>query len=73
MLVNTEALASKRVVKETKRDQLLPFVQSSLMVAPSLQSSRTDGRDAKALADLALHDLVARFGPELSSKLTLRL
>lgn len=69
--VSTEALTSERVVKEIEIDRPLTSVQLALVVTSSLQSSGTGGRDARALADLALHDLVANFSPELSGQVDL--
>lgn len=45
---------SERVVKETKRDQPLTFAQPALVVTSSTQPFGIGGKDARALADLAL-------------------
>lgn len=47
-------------------------VQSALVVTHSRQSSKTSGRNARALADLALHDLTASFDPKLLRQVNLK-
>lgn len=47
-------------------------MQSTLVTVPSSQSFDTGGRDARALMDLALHDLVANFDPKLLGQVDLK-
>lgn len=62
--MGVEVLPSKEVMEETKRDWVLTSTQSALVATPPFQPSGIGGKDVRALADLALLDLAASFGPE---------
>lgn len=63
--VGVEVLPLEKVVEEIEREHPLTFAQSTLVATFSSQPYGTGRIDVRALADLALLDLVANFDPEL--------